>query len=146
MFSAPHAPSSPRGRQFAGTYHQVGVQTMVDAATPHGLVAMLFDGFIAAVNRAKGALRSQDIAAKGLAIGHAVRIVDEGLRSGLNLREGGKLAADLADLYAYVCMRLTQANLHNDEAALDECLGLVAPLRDAWAGIADRAEAQVQAS
>jgi len=141
MFSAPHASSNPRARQFAGAYHQVGVQTMVASASPHGLVALLFDGFIAAVQRAKGALRSQETEAKGRAIGQAVRIVDEGLKSALDLKGGGKLAADLSDLYAFVCMRLTQANLRNDEAALDECLALVTPLRDAWQAIGPRVDA-----
>ena len=141
MFSAPHAQLKSRSQHFAGTYHQVGVQTRVAAATPHGLVMLLFDGFMAAVQRAKGALRSQDLGAKGLAIGQAVRIVDEGLKSALDLQGGGKLAADLSDLYSYVCMRLTQANLRNDEAALDECVALVSPLRDAWAAIGSRVDA-----
>ena len=138
MFSAPHSSSNPQARQFAGAYHQVGVQTMVCSASPHGLVALLFDGFVAAVHRAKGALRSADVAAKGQAIGHAVRIIDEGLKSALDLKAGGKLAADLSDLYAYVCLRLIQANLNSDEAALDECLNLVSPLREAWHAIGDR--------
>ena len=141
MFSAPHAQLTSRSQQFAGAYHQVGVQTLVAAATPHGLVMLLFDGFMAAVQRAKGALRGQDVGAKGLAIGQAVRIVDEGLKSALDHPGGGKLAADLADLYSYVCMRLTHANLRNDEAALDECVALVSPLREAWAAIGSRVDA-----
>ena len=141
MFSAPNAQPIPRSQQFAGAYRQVGVQTMVASASPHGLVSLLFDGFMAAVHRAKGALRKQDVEAKGLAIGQAVRIVDEGLKSALDLKDGGKLAADLSDLYSYVCMRLTQANLRNDEAALDECVALLTPLRDAWAAIGPRVDA-----
>ena len=74
-----------------------------------------------AVAQARGAIRSGDIEAKCRAISRAVRIVDEGLRAGLDLSAGGTLAADLHELYAYVSLRLTQANLHNDEAALDEC-------------------------
>lgn len=138
MFSPPQASANSRARQFAGAYHQVGVHTMVASATPHGLVALLFDGFFAAVHRAKGALQQKDIAGKGQAIGHALRIVDEGLRSALDLQAGGKLAADLSDLYAYICKRLAQANLHSDEAALDECLTLMTPLRDAWQDIGNR--------
>jgi flagellar secretion chaperone FliS len=140
MFSAPHSSSNPQARQFAGAYHQVGVQTMVAGASAHGLVALLFDGFMAAVHRAKGAMRHGDIAGKGQAIGHAVRIIDEGLKAALDLKAGGKLAADLSDLYAYVCLRLIQANLNNDEAALDECMTLVTPLRDAWQAIGDRVD------
>ena len=140
MFSAPHSSSNPQARKFAGAYHQVGVQTMVAGASPHGLVALLFDGFMAAVHRAKGAMRQGDVAGKGQAIGHAVRIIDEGLKSALDLKAGGKLAADLSDLYAYVCLRLIQANLNSDEAALDECVALVTPLRDAWQAIGDRVD------
>jgi flagellar protein FliS len=113
---------------------------MVAGASAHGLVALLFDGFMAAVHRAKGAMRHGDIAGKGQAIGHAVRIIDEGLKAALDLKAGGKLAADLSDLYAYVCLRLIQANLNNDEAALDECVTLVTPLRDAWQAIGDRVD------
>jgi len=135
MFSASYASSSSRGQQFASTYHQVGTQTMVAGASAHRLVAMLFDGFVAAVHRARGAMRSRDVEAKGRAIGHAARIVDEGLRAALNLDAGGRLAVDLNDLYGYVGKRLTQAHLQNDEAALDECLHLMQPLRDAWTAI-----------
>lgn len=132
MFSATITTPTTRGRQFAGAYQQVGVQTLVHEATPHQLVAMLFDGFFSALARARGAMRQGDVQAKGESLLHAVRIVDEGLRSSLNLTAGGKLAADLSDLYAYICLRLTQANLRNDERALDECQALMAPLRDAW--------------
>lgn len=114
---------------------------MVSGASAHGLVALLFDGFMAAVHRAKGALRSGDVAAKGQAIGHAVRIIDEGLKAALDLEAGGKLAADLSDLYAYVCLRLIQANLNSDETALDECVSLVKPLREAWHAIGARVDA-----
>jgi flagellar protein FliS len=73
---------------------------------------------------------------KGAEIGRAVRIVDEGLRAGLDLRAGGTLARDLQALYDYVTVRLTQANLRNDVTALDECTALLQPLREAWTSIA----------
>jgi flagellar protein FliS len=45
------------------------------------------------------------------------------------------LARDLDELYRYLTRRLTMANLHDDEAALDECRQLVLPLQEAWASI-----------
>lgn len=135
MFSNAPAASSSRARQSAGAYHQIGVHTMVNGATPHGLVSLLFNGFMSAAQRAKGALRDGDIAAKGQAISQAMRIVDEGLKAALDLKTGGKLAADLSSLYAYVCVRLVHANLHGDEAAIDECIALLLPLREAWTSI-----------
>ena len=118
-------------------YSQVGVETQLSGASPHQLVAMLFDGFQEAVAQARGAMRSGQLEAKGVAIGRAVRIVEEGLRAGLDLRAGGSLARDLDELYGYLTMRLTLANLRNDDAALDECQRLTQPLREAWAAIAE---------
>lgn len=96
---------------------------------------MLLDGFLESVSQARGALAARNIEAKCRAITRAVRIVDEGLRSGLNLTEGGQLANDLNDLYNYIALRLTHANLHNDAAALEECARLIEPIRSGWIGI-----------
>ena len=63
------------------------------------------------------------------------RIVEEGLVAGLDTDTGGKLAEDLMALYSYVTRRLTHANLHNDDAALDECVRLLEPVRAAWIAI-----------
>ena len=80
-------------------------------ASPHRLVAMLFDGLIESVTLARGALAAGDHERKGREIGRAVRILEEGLKASLDLRAGGALATDLRDLYAYAVLRLTQANL-----------------------------------
>ena len=85
------------------------------------------------------AARAGNLELKGRAIGRAVRIVDEGLSAPLNLEKGGTMATDLRDLYTYITLRLTHANLRNDEAALEECTRLIEPLRSAWASIADQA-------
>jgi flagellar secretion chaperone FliS len=122
----------------SGLYQQVGVETRLSGASPHQLVAMLFDGYMEALAQARGAIRNGDTGAKGVAIGRAVRIIEEGLRAGLDLKAGGSLARDLDDLYAYLAMRLTLANLHSDEAALNECQQLMLPLQEAWMAIADQ--------
>jgi flagellar protein FliS len=121
-------------------YQNVGVETGVVDASPHKLVALLFDGFFEALGRARAAMAAGDTETKGREIGRAARIVEEGLKAGLDLRAGGTLANDLAALYAYVGLRLTQANLRNDSALLDECQRLVQPLRDAWRSIAPQAD------
>ncbi|HUG22549.1 flagellar export chaperone FliS [Piscinibacter sp.] len=130
------SPFSPRASQgFSNAYRRVGIETGVESASPHRLVAMLFDGAIESIAQARGAMQAGQIEAKGRAIGRAARIVDEGLKSNLNGAAGGALASDLGELYAYVTRRLMHANLHNDAAALDECQRLLEPLRQAWASI-----------
>jgi len=142
---APASPSSHRASASAGAYRQVGVETGVAAASPHQLVAMLFDGFNDALAQARAALAARNIEAKCKAISRAVRIVDEGLKANLD-PAGGELSANLGALYAYVALRLTEANLRNDVATLDECLHLMAPVRSAWLAIqpaaADGADVQ----
>jgi flagellar protein FliS len=140
--SAPFTHRSPGA--FAGAYRQIGVETGVPAASPHHLVTMLFDAFNEAVAQAKRALLFKDIEAKCKAITHAARIIDEGLRAPLNTEAGGELAVQLKALYGYVTLRLTQANLTNDVAALDECVRLIEPVRQAWIAIGPRADAEVQ--
>jgi flagellar protein FliS len=141
MFSStlPASPRSGRHAPLAGAYREVGHETGVVDASPHRLIALLFDGCLDAIAEARGAMRGGQVEAKACAIGRAARIVDEGLRGALDLRDGGPLAADLEQLYGYVAIRLTLANLRNDEDALDECQRLLAPLRDAWTSIAPAA-------
>lgn len=116
----------------ATAYRRVAVDAGVQTATPHELVAMLFDGLIRNLHLAIGAMERKDLAVKGESIGKAVRILDEGLKAGLNLREGGELAANLHGLYDYGIQRLTLANLRNDADALTEVLHLIEPLADSW--------------
>jgi flagellar protein FliS len=113
----------------------MAVESGVSAADPHALVLMLYDGALEAVRRADGAMASADIAAKGQALGKAVRIVEEGLKASVDRNAGGALAFRLLDLYDYLTMRLLQANLRNDRAALAEVARLLAELRNAWAQI-----------
>jgi flagellar protein FliS len=141
MFTPSFSPAAiGRSRQFASAYANVGVETAVNAASSHKLIELLFTGFMDSLAQARGAMRSRQIEAKGKAITRAARIVEEGLKAGLNLKDGGKLAEDLSLLYAYVAVRLTYANLKNDEAALEECATLIGPLREAWISIGPEVE------
>ena len=136
MFSSAQSMPFARQPQLARAYRSIAAETGVTDASPHRLVAMLYEGFVEALAQARGAMRSGETETKGRAIGRAVRIVEEGLRAGLNLNAGGRLASDLNQLYSYVGMRLTQANLRNDETLLDECLALMQPLQEAWTRLA----------
>lgn len=141
MFANPY-PQHALGRPSrSGLYQQVGVESRLSGANPHQLVAMLFEGYMEALAQGRGAMRAGQLEAKGLALGRAVRIVEEGLRAALDLRAGGSLARDLDDLYTYLTLRLTMANLRDDEAALDECQRLMVPLQEAWSAIAPDATA-----
>jgi flagellar protein FliS len=142
MFASTYSQSPSQAARRGGLYQQVGVETGMSGATPHRLVAMLFEGWMESVAQARGALRSGDIVTKCRAIGRAVRIIEEGLRAGLDMQGGGNLARDLNDLYGYLTQRLTLANLRNDDGALAECQRLMRPLQEAWSAISTTEQAQ----
>jgi len=126
----------------AKSYTSVALDTGVRAGDPHQLVTMLYDGALAAVNQARAHLRARHVAEKGAAIGKAIRIIDEGLKISLDQKAGGQLAQRLLDLYEYLVMRLLQANIKDDEAALSEVALLLGDLRDSWAQIRPQANGQ----
>ena len=139
MHATPFRPNTPSA--FTNAYRHVGIETGVSSASAHQLVAMLFDGVQDSIAQARGALQSKNNEVKGRAIARAVRIVDEGLRGALNTDAGGTLALDLRDLYNYITLRLTQANLNNDDQALAECAALIEPVRSAWRAIGPQVRA-----
>lgn len=144
MYGNP-SPFSSRAQRPGAAYGRVGVETDVLSASPHRLVALLFDGVMESMNLAIAAIQAGNTAVKNNALCRSVRILDEGLKAALNL-DSSQLARDLRDLYAYVCMRLTHANLHSDVAAIEECKRLLAPVRDAWATIGQTPSADAAAS
>src|ERR1700740_2065409 len=68
----------------ASAYKQVGLETSVDGASPHRLVALLFDALLQSVAKARAALARGDIETKGREISKAVNILELGLTAGLN--------------------------------------------------------------
>lgn len=125
MFSSVHARS-------ANAYKKVSVETGVSQADPHQLVQMLFEGLQHNIGAARAALARDDIKAKCQHVVTAVRILEEGLKGSLNLAEGGEVARNLERVYDYCIMRLTQANVRNDEAIFQEVSDVIAPVADGW--------------
>ena len=123
-------------RAAINAYRNVGVESIVDSATPQQLVVMLYSGAIAAIASAQQHIRLKNIAAKGEAISKAISIIDDGLRASLDLKVGGELALHLHELYRYMGQRLLHANLKNDTDALEEVRQLLIQLNGAWESLA----------
>ena len=130
----------------AGLYRNVGASSGVDAASPHKLVSMLYEAVNNEIAAARGALQRRDVLEKCRAIGHSVRIIEEGLIAPLDIDAGGAIAINLRDLYQYMVYRLTLANLHSDDAALADCAGLARTLGESWDAIAPQVEPQARAA
>jgi flagellar secretion chaperone FliS len=123
-------------RNASAIYQDTSARGSVEGADRHQLTGMLYDGVIDRINQARGAMRRGDVPAKGMHFGRALAILGE-LRGSLDHSAGGTLSGRLDALYDYVSRRLLQAQLNNDERALDESIDLLTPLRDAWRQIRD---------
>ena len=121
-------------RSNAVAYRQLGVETALADASPHKLIAMLFDGAHEQIRKAHSAMDRADYATKGEALSRAIRILDEGLRACLDNR-GGELAHNLRDLYTYMIGRLLIASARNDAQLLSEVLDLLSMISSAWTQI-----------
>lgn len=133
-------------RSAAKAYARVGLETGVTAASPHKLIAMLFEGAMIAILRAQDHMQAGQIVEKGQAISKAISIIDSGLHASLNLEAGGEMAQNLDALYGYMTQQLTQAHIKNDPAMLQEVHGLLADLKSAWDAIDPQAAARAEVS
>lgn len=115
-------------------YNRVAVDARIQVASPHELISMLYDGVLESLANAQGALRRGDLSAKGKAINKCILLLGEGLKSGLS-PEGGNLTDNLNQLYDYCILRLTSANINNDESAIEEVRALIVTVADGWRGI-----------
>lgn len=118
----------------ARAYADIGRHASVEAASPHRLIQMLFDGALDRIANAQGHISRGDIAAKGHDIGRAIGIV-EGLRMSLDRSFDHPLTANLDQLYDYICRCLLRANLESSPALLTESGNLLRELKTGWDAI-----------
>jgi len=121
-------------------YQSVAVHGGVGAADPHRLVVMLMDGALERIARARGCIEHGALQEKNELLASAVAIIDE-LRVSLDLKAGGPIAANLEDLYDYMCRQLVKANLSNRIETLDEVSHLLSEIRSAWIALPAEARA-----
>lgn len=101
------------------------------AANPLKLVQMLYRGALDSIASARRYIKLGDIRARSRAISKALAIVTE-LSQSLDMRAGGELSRNLAELYAYVSSLLIQANVEQREEPLAEAERLLNTLLEAW--------------
>lgn len=115
-------------------YRKTGLGGAVEGATPHRLIQMLMEGVLDRIASARGSMERGEIARKGAQISWAISII-EGLRVSLDKSMGGEIAHNLDNLYGYMILRLTEANMKNEPAYLDEISDLLRQIKGAWDAI-----------
>jgi flagellar protein FliS len=130
----------------ASAYKRISVETGTHTMDQHQIVSLLFDGLLESLSTARGALARKDVQVKCAAISKCIRILEEGLATGLDTVDGGPLAVNLGALYDYAVRRLSLANARNDDSILQEVQRLVEPLAQSWKSIKESIDTSVTPS
>ncbi|TSE25189.1 Flagellar protein FliS [Tepidimonas sediminis] len=125
MYTAPAA-------RTANAYLRQAAASRVAAASPHELIAMLFDAIDEQIGLALAAMEARQTEQRGRAVNKAIRLLNEGLREGLDLEKGGELAERLDALYEYCSARLAEAHAKRDRAMFEEVRQHLRSVADAW--------------
>ena len=127
MYAASHAYA-------ANLYQNVTVESGVESASPHRLIALLLEGAIERAGAARVALMNGDVRLARDKVGATLAILAE-LRNSLDHGKGGALSADLDALYEYVQQRLMAAPREQNQEAVLESMDLLSQVYAAWLDI-----------
>ncbi|MDX1754703.1 MAG: flagellar export chaperone FliS [Marinobacter sp.] len=125
-------------------YQRINTQTSITDADPHKLIQLLYNGALERINMAQSRMQAKDYAGKGQLINKAIEIIG-GLKSFLDLEQGGELAERLEALYDYMERTLFEASAKNDAEKLDEVANLLRQVKEGWDGIREEVVQHQQA-
>jgi flagellar protein FliS len=117
--------------------YQSASNSSISFASPHELITRLLKGALDRSAQAKGAILQNNIQAKGELISKAISII--GALSGcLDHEKGGELSTNLDNLYEYMIILLSQANVNNDPKKIDETIRLLLEIKGAWGQVPEK--------
>ena len=100
------------------------------------LVVLLYDGAIKNLNQAVEALEAKDLKRKGECVGKALDILNE-LNVSLDFDSAEELCSNLRSLYLFMIRHLTTAHIKNDVQMMQDVIGLLEEINQAWREISD---------
>jgi flagellar protein FliS len=126
---------NPPRLRAASAYRNIGIETRADKHDQYEVALLMFEAVLESLSAAQGAIDGGDVVSKVKHIDKAIRVLQDGLRTSLDLDNGGELAANLDALYDYAVLQITTANLRNDKAQLAAVANLIRPIAEAWRDI-----------
>lgn len=110
------------------------LESRVLAASPLELVLIAYQAAIDEVDSARRCLAVNDIAGRARHASKASALISE-LAQSLDEAQGGALARQLRELYAYLLTRIQDGNFHQSDAPFAEAARLLRTLLEAWQSI-----------
>ena len=106
-------------------------ENAVSGLSPVGQVILLYEQVVADLRRATRAMDESNIEDRTNAINHAILIVGH-LQNKLNFEAGAEVARNLERFYNLMRQRLSEAQVQVSKPILEEQIGMLLDLRDAW--------------
>jgi flagellar protein FliS len=113
-----------------------GLKSEVSSASPHQLIAILFEVALLAIVVANQNIQPGNVAKKDAVISKTILLIDSDLRGSLNMNNNGNLAKNLNALpYSFMTQQLLRTKPHNNLTIQDKVYQLLVDLKSAWNAI-----------
>lgn len=112
-------------------YQNVDLASRIESASPHGLVAILFDELLKAIDAMAAAARRRDFGQRGSKQARALSIL-HGLEGSLDHETGGEIAQSLATIYAEARRLIIAAGRDNDVDLVLRARAMLDQIASAW--------------
>ena len=116
------------------TYRKVSLDSEIAIASPHRIIQMMFAGALERLAQSRFAIERRDLQNKSLYIGKAIGLIN-GLNNSLNMDAGGEIASNLSNLYDFMLLKITEANVNNDVKAIDDVTDVLRIIKEGWDAI-----------
>ena len=123
--------AQPRFGAARARYQNVDLTSRIESASPHGLVAILFDELMKAMDAMAAAARRKDFGQRGSKQSRALSILHS-LESSLDFSSGGEIANSLAAIYAEARRLIIVAGRNNDADQVLRAREMVHQIASAW--------------
>jgi flagellar protein FliS len=127
MYQAIRTPAAGAGDH----YRSIDLTSKIEAASPHRLIAILYDELILSLSVVKGAIRRREPMRINEGRARAQSIVQT-LDAGLDHAKGGDIAAALAAVYREADRLIATGCRTMDADAIDAAQKLIGEISEAW--------------
>jgi len=121
-------------------YRSIQTESVAHGGKGAELVVMLYDGIIESLTQASGHMERKEYREAGRQFTRAMTIL-AGLRETLDFEQGQPVAGNLLKFYNAVTSQIMRVQTQRDLKLLQEAVGLVQSVRDAWQQLASPAPA-----
>ena len=127
MYGAPRFGAATR-------YRNVDIGSRVEGASPHRLIAVLFEELDKAIQTTLAALRQGDVVKRAARQSRALSIL-HALEASLDHEKGGEIAAGLATIYREARRLIVAGAQEDDPERIEKARDMVGEIAEAWARI-----------